>query len=123
VTATISPIPSIWAALDEALRARRPVWVAYHGHERLLCPHALGYKADRAILLAYQSGGHTTAGTLSPDPRKRWRCLSLEDIEHVLTADPACRWQSAENYDPQRPFSAADEIIVAVTSNGPSGLS
>lgn len=32
-------------------------------------PHALGWKNDRAMLLAYQIGGHTTTtGTLPVDP-------------------------------------------------------
>jgi hypothetical protein len=115
MSATITSLPTTWAALEAALRERRPVRVCYHAKERLICPHALGWKSGRAMLLAYQSGGHTTAGALDPDPRKRWRCLLVEEIAEVLPADPASSWQSGDNYDRHRPFPAIDEIAVAIT--------
>lgn len=48
-----------WATLEHALRQRRPVQLSYHGRERTVCPHALGWKNNKAMLLAYQTGGHT----------------------------------------------------------------
>lgn len=110
---TITAMPSAWAALETALRARQPVDVCYHGHCRLICPHALGWKAGRAMLLAYQTGGHTTKGALPADPRQRWRCMHVDDIERVRPA-PTDPWQSAENYNPARPFPAIDELTIAI---------
>lgn len=110
--------PTAWELLEAALLGRRPVTVSYHGHQRLVCPHALGWKAGRAMLLAYQTGGHTTTGALPANPRHRWRCLYLDHIERVLPADQAGKWQTADNYNPAAPFPAIDKVTIAITSGG-----
>lgn len=109
-----------WATLEAALRQRRPVRVSYHGRQRLVCPHALGWKNDRPMLLAYQTGGETTAGTLPADPRKRWRCLFVDEVDSVAAADPASAWGTADNYNPSHPFHVIDEVVVAITPGGHS---
>ncbi|HET7486730.1 MAG TPA: hypothetical protein VFJ85_02290, partial [Acidimicrobiales bacterium] len=86
---TTAALPMAWAPLEVALRQRRPVRVSYHGRLRLVCPHALGWKNARPMLLAYQTGGETTSGTLPGDPRKRWRCLFVDEVDSVAAADPA----------------------------------
>lgn len=106
-------LPAAWAYLEAAVRQRRPVQVNYHGRWRILCPHALGWKNQKPMLLGYQIGGHTSTGTLHPDPRKRWRCLFVDEIEQVL-ADMTIPWQTADNYNRSRPFPAIDEISIAV---------
>jgi hypothetical protein len=106
-----------WATLEAALRARRPVRLSYHGHERVVCPHALGWKNGRPLLLGYQAGGWTSSGALDPDPRRRWRCLFVDEVERVV-AEAATAWESADNYDPAHPFSSADDVAVAVPVGG-----
>jgi hypothetical protein len=106
-------IATAWAELEEALRERRAVRVTYHGHERVLCPHALGWKNGRAMLLGYQAGGWTSTGALDADPRKRWRCLFVDEVGKVV-AEPGQTWQSADNYDPDHPFSSIDAVAFAV---------
>jgi hypothetical protein len=113
----ITLIPTTWAALEAALVERHPVRVTYHGHLRVLCPHALGWKNGRAMLLGYQSGGWTSTGRLDPDPRKRWRCLFVDEVEKVVT-EPGTSWESADNYDHTRPFSSIDKVAVAVSGGG-----
>lgn len=66
----VTVVTTTWAALDEALRTRRPLWVTYHRRRRLICRHALGFKAGRAMVLGYQTGGETSTGALHPDPAK-----------------------------------------------------
>lgn len=117
---TITALPTAWATLHAALRARRPVLVSYHGRWRQLCPHALGWKNDRPLLLGYQTGGQTSSGELPADPHQRWRCLHIDEIDHVAGADPASPWQSADSYNPARPFPAIDTISVAIGPNGRS---
>jgi hypothetical protein len=123
VTATIiTTRPTLWTALDIALRARRPVLVCYHGRQRLLCPHALGWKAGRPMMLGYQTGGQTTTGSLDPDPSRRWRCLYIDEIDDVTPAHPTSQWVTADNYSPTQPFPAGviDELAIAITSHRPT---
>jgi len=115
---TPSPLPAAWAVLEAALRQRRPVCVSYHGRQRLVCPHALGWKNNRPMLLAYQSGGQTSAGALSADPRKRWRCMFVDEVDQVVAAEPAT-WGTADNYNASHPFNAIDEVTIAITSGDP----
>jgi hypothetical protein len=89
------------------------VRVSYHGRERLICPHALGWKNGRPMLLGYQTGGQTSTGTLHPDPRLRWRCFFVDEIDQVV-AEPASAWGTADNYNPSHPFNAIDDVSVAV---------
>lgn len=115
---TTTALPTAWALLEASLRHRRPVRVAYHGKDRLVCPHALGWKNDRPMVLAYQTGGDTTSGTLAADPRKRWRCLFIDEIDQVGAAAPDDAWGSADNYNPSHPFHVIDEVAVAITADG-----
>jgi len=39
---TATPRPPAWAVIEQAVLQRRPVQARYLGHQRLLCPHALG---------------------------------------------------------------------------------
>lgn len=117
MTTTISILPTPWALLDAALRARRPVWVSYHGRRRLICPHALGHNNGRPMVLGYQTGGQTSTGILDPDPRKRWRCLYVDEIDHLAAADPDSPWDSADNYNPSHPSPAIDQIAIAISSS------
>jgi hypothetical protein len=122
MTATIiTTAPTPWTALDMALRARRPVLVGYHGRQRLICPHALGWKAGRPMVLGYQTGGTTTTRSLNPDPTRRWRCFYIDEIDHVTPADHTSQWVTADNYDPTQPFPAGvvDELAIAITSHRP----
>jgi hypothetical protein len=117
---TTAVLPMAWATLEAALRQRRPVVVSYHAKQRLVCPHALGWKNDRPMLLAYQSGGETTTGMLPGDPRKRWRCLFVDEVDSVAAADAASAWGTADNYNPSHPFHVIDEVAVAITPGGQS---
>ena len=121
MTTTSTPtLPPAWNTLQTALHQRRPVEITYHGRRRTICPHALGWNTHaRALLLAYQSGGQTSTGTLHPDPRQRWRCLYIDEIETITTTDPTSPWQSADNYNPAHPFPHIHNVTIAVTTAGP----
>ncbi len=98
MTATPRPQPQAWAILEQALLQRRSVSACYHGHQRLLFPHALGWHHGRAMVLAYQGDGTTSQGSLAPDPRQRWRSMFIDEVhEAVITDQP---WQTAHNYSP-----------------------
>ncbi len=106
------PARTAWACLEQSLRQRRPVIVTYHERRRLICPHALGWKNHRPMLLAYQADGLTS--TASAAPCKRWRCMFIDEIDCVIAADPTTPWRTADNYSPTRPFNAIDHVAVAL---------
>jgi hypothetical protein len=116
-TITTTAPTTTWACLEAALRQRRPVLVTYHGKQRLICPHALGWHNNRPMLLGYQTGGQTTTGTLPADPRKRWRCLYIDEIDQTRAAQPTSPWGTADNYNPSHPFPAIDQVTIAIPSN------
>ena len=114
----IATLPTAWSLLEAALQARRPVEVSYHGRCRVICPHAIGWHNGRAMVLGYQTGGQTSTGVLPADPRKRWRCLYLDQIDRVVGTDPDSPWQSADNYNYSQPFPVIDQIATAITPDG-----
>jgi predicted DNA-binding transcriptional regulator YafY len=84
-----------WPTLEQALTERRPVRAVYRGSQRVVCPHALGWKNGRPKVLAYQVGG-TSHGGLSTDPRQRWRCMFVDEIDDAMITDGP--WKTADNY-------------------------
>jgi len=105
--------PSVWETLEAALRQRRPVRLTYHGRQRTVSPHALGWRNDKAMLLAYQTAGQAP-GAL-PGPRQGWRNLVVDDICDITLADPAAGWETADNYNASHPFNSIDQLSIAVT--------
>jgi hypothetical protein len=114
MTGVLGVVPQAWADLEGALRSRRPVFVYYHGRRRLICLHTLGWKDGRAMLLGYQTGGQTSTGALPAEPGQRWRCLFVDELKNVVTADKAAPWGAAANYNASRPFNAIDYVSVTV---------
>jgi hypothetical protein len=110
--------PAAWAALDTAIRQRRPVQLTYHGKVRLVSPHALGWKNGRPMLLAYQAADYSTP-TPPTDPRKQWRNMFTDQIEQIEAADPASRWETADNYNPSHPFNSIDQLSIAINPGDP----
>ncbi len=88
--------PPAWTVLAEAITSRRAVRARYHGKERLLCPHALGWKNGRATVLSYQAGGATSEGPLPSNPAQRWRSMFVDEIDDAEITDEA--WMTADNY-------------------------
>jgi hypothetical protein len=95
---TIAALPTTWAHLETALHQRQPVRITYHGRQRIICPHTLGQHNGRNIVLGYQTSGQTSTGTLPTDPRQRWRCMFIDEIDHIAADDSA--WGTADNYNP-----------------------
>lgn len=91
---------------------QQPVRLAYHGHERVVCPHILGWKNGRAKVLAYQTAGTTSAGNLPDDARQRWRSLFVDEIDDPRPAEGP--WETAANASPSS--NGIDETAIAVAS-------
>ena len=112
----MTALPVAWPPLEAALRQRRPVRHSYHGRQRIICPHALGWnKNGRPIVLGYQTAGQTSTGALPPDPRRRWRCLFVDEVEHVALAEPPSACDTADHYNTSRPLHSIDDATIAIT--------
>jgi hypothetical protein len=111
--ATTSPAterPPAWTVLEQAINQRRTVRAVYHGHDRLLSPHALGWKHGRAKLLAYQTYPTTTQDPPA-NPHQQWRSMFIDELQTpTITNDP---WQTADNYTPHT--TGIDTIALAIT--------
>lgn len=101
--------PPAWAVLEQALTDKRPVRARYHGSERVLCPHALGWKHGRPKVLSYQSGRTTSRRALPPDP-DAWRSMFIDEIENLVIADGP--WRTAPNFS--HDSNCFDDLEVAL---------
>jgi hypothetical protein len=68
----------------------------------------------RPMVLCYQTGSQTSTGTGPADPRRRWRWLLVDEIDHIA-ADKSRSWGSADNYNHSHPFPAIDEVTITIT--------
>jgi hypothetical protein len=116
-TTTIRTRPPAWEPLEIALRHRRPLRLTYHGRQRLICPHALGWKDGRPMLLAYQNPEPADTTTAPTDSQPGWRCMYIDEIDNTDTAGPASAWTTASSYNPARPVPAIDHVTIAITPN------
>jgi len=108
-TAAATAKPPQWAVLQQALREKRPVRARYHGTERLLCPHILGWKNGRPKVLCYQASS-TDRPHPADHPEQQWRSMFVDEIDQpAITDEP---WQSAHNYS--HATNAVDQLEIAV---------
>lgn len=95
-TVRLIVLPPAWDLLAAALLEQQTVQIRYHGLERTVCPHVLGWRNRRAKVLAYQTAGATSHGPLPDNPMQRWRSFFVDEIEVVATSD--LPWETANNY-------------------------
>lgn len=93
---TPTDINTAWHVLHTALTQRRAIRATYHGHLRVLCPHALGWKNGRAKALVYQSAIIGPPSTRDP---RGWRSLFVDEIYDAVISDD--QWRTADNYTPR----------------------
>jgi hypothetical protein len=103
--------PPAWDVLQQAVIDRRPVAARYHGHDRVICPHALGWKNGRLVALVYQSEGSTSSGKLPTDTGQRWRSMALDDIENPTLIGQGS-WKSAANYSAES--LPMDQVLLTI---------
>jgi len=99
----------IYELVRMAVVGKRPVAADYHGYQRLLCPHRLGWNQQgRARVLCYQFGGGSQSGLKPAGSPANWRCIAVENLQHVeLLEGP---WCSAPNHS--RPQTCIAEVDV-----------
>ncbi|MDQ6839292.1 MAG: hypothetical protein M3137_13440 [Actinomycetota bacterium] len=71
-------------------------------------PHWEGARTHGTIVTARKHG-------IDAVDYQRWRNFLVDDIDHVVTAEAASAWQTADNYNHAQPFNAIDNLTIAVT--------
>ena len=66
--------------IKQAINERKLISAVYHDLRRELCPHALGWKAEREHALFFQVGGDSAKGIAFAGS---WRCLNLDELSDV----------------------------------------
>lgn len=66
--------------IKQAISEKKLISAVYHERQRELCPHVLGWKADREHALFFQVGGESAKGLASDGS---WRCLNLDELSKV----------------------------------------
>jgi hypothetical protein len=70
--------------IRRAIAEKRLISAVYHERRRELCPHVLGWKAEREHALFFQVGGDSAKGLASVGS---WRCLNLDELSEVEIQD------------------------------------
>ena len=86
----LRPRPPGLDLLSRAVIEKRSVTARYHGQDRLLCPHLLGWRNGRAKVLSYQAAAPTG------DPRQHWRSMFVDELQDLAITDAT--WFTPVNY-------------------------
>ena len=70
--------------VKRAITEKKLISAVYHDRRRDLCPHVLGWKADREHALFFQVGGDSAKGLAVAGS---WRCLNLDELSEVEIQD------------------------------------
>ena len=95
--------------IKDAILNKRIITATFNGYLRIMCPHVLGTKGRVKQALFYQFAGESKTG-LSLDPNENWRCIPIDLLRNVSSADG--EWRTASNHS--KPSRCIDIIEVQV---------
>lgn len=96
--------------IRQAILDKSSISAIYQGYYREMSPHVIGTKNGREQALFYQFGGESGSGTIVPNSKKNWRCMSINELTEVKIIDKD--WHTAENHN--RPQDCVEIIDVVV---------
>ena len=91
--------------LSAAIEQKQCVSARYRGHQREMCPHALGTNAGKWRCLFFQFAGGSSKGL---PPGGEWRCIPLDGL--TISAVYDGRWHSEPHAEAE---SCHDHVVVA----------
>ena len=104
---------TIYEIVEDAIVNHKIITATYRDRIRIMCPHVLGTKRGRQQALFYQFAGDSSSG-LGPDgDPENWRCMFLDELSNVNSADAKGEWHTAPNHS--RPQTCVDQIAAEVT--------
>jgi len=115
-TAKTPRLEEIYSVVRTAVVSKRPIVAVYHGRQRLLCPHRLGWnKEGQPRVLCYQYGGESESGLGPVGSSTNWRCIALDQLRGVKLLEGA--WRTAPNHS--RPQTCVAEVDVDAEDQPP----
>ena len=103
---------TVYEIVRDAINSHKIITATYRGRVRVMCPHVLGTKRGREQALFYQFAGDSSSG-LGPDgDPENWRCMFLDELSNVSSADATGEWHTAPNHS--RPQTCVDQIAAEV---------
>src|SRR6185295_8768803 len=84
---------SVYRLFRKAILGRKQITCTYHGQDRELAPHILGYNDGQEVALTYQFAGQSNSGL---HPGGEWRCLSLAQVQNARLREG--RWHSGRQH-------------------------
>lgn len=94
----------------EAIRSKKQIVAIYQGHERVMCPHAVGYKNGKLQGLFYQCGGSSSSGLSPVGSPRNWRCIPLAAIQEVSMQEG--EWATCSEHSSRQ--TCVDQVILEV---------
>jgi len=104
---------TVYEVVKDAIQNKKIVTATYRGRVRVMCPHVLGTKRGRYQALFYQFAGDSNTGLGPEGSTENWRCMFLDDLSNVTSADAHGEWHSAPNHS--RPQTCVDAIEAVVS--------
>jgi uncharacterized protein (DUF4415 family) len=100
-------IDDVYERCVDAIIHKRLLTFAFHGRDRIVCPHVLGHGKGKLRLLAFQTGGESSRSL----PRGgQWRCFDLEEIHRPEPADG--EWRTGDSHE--RPNTCITDVYIDV---------
>jgi hypothetical protein len=93
------PRSDAFELIKQAIAEKKLISAVYHERRRDLCPHVLGWKAEREHALFFQIGGESTKGLAITGS---WRCLNLDELSEVEIVDGEFRTGAGYYDNPQK---------------------
>ena len=94
--------------VKQAIAEKKLISAVYHERRRDLCPHVLGWKAEREHALFFQVGGESAKGLATAGS---WRCLNLDELREVEIHDGDFRTGPGYYDNPQKCVDRIEEQV------------
>lgn len=86
--------------IASAIKTKQQVIATYDGHEREMCPHAIGEKHGRAQALFFQFGGTSASGGRITPANGNWRCIPVAGLSDVRVRSG--EWHTGTSHSQQQ---------------------
>jgi len=93
--------------IEQAIRNKTSIKCLYHGFDRYISPHTIGYGKNGDIMtLVYQYDGQSSSGVV-----EQWKCMRVSDIENIEQIND--KWHTGASHTQKQ--TCVKDIIIEVS--------